>query len=219
MLMKLIRWRLGKAIASALATLAISALWTAWPAAAGGRGGATSLVNQVLSAVESRNTHEVPAAGRLEVAFSPNAGAEALVVKTIDSAQQSVRVMAYSFTSAPVVQALLRAQKRGAKVQAVVDHKSNIVEDKSGKARAALSTLSNAGVDVRTIEVYSIAHDKVIVVDGRTVELGSFNYSAAAQTRNSENVLVNWDNPALAKVYEAHFERNWAQGRTFSPRY
>jgi phosphatidylserine/phosphatidylglycerophosphate/cardiolipin synthase-like enzyme len=100
-----------------------------------------------------------------------------------------------------------------------VDHKSNIVEDKSGKARAALSTLSNAGVDVRTIEVYPIAHDKVIVVDGRTVELGSFNYSAAAQTRNSENVLVNWDNPALARVYEAHFERNWAQGRTFSPRY
>lgn len=219
MLMKFIRWRLGKAIASALATLAISGLWTAWPAAAGGRSGATSLVNQVLGAVEGRNTHEVPAAGRLEVAFSPNAGAEALVVKTIDSAQQSVRVMAYSFTSAPVVQALLRAQKRGAKVQAVVDYKSNIADDKSGKARAALSTLSNAGADVRTIDVYAIAHDKVIVVDGKTVELGSFNYSAAAQSRNSENVLVNWDNPALAKAYDAHFERNWSQGRSFSPRY
>ncbi|MFX7918746.1 phospholipase D family protein, partial [Acinetobacter baumannii] len=77
-----------------------------------------------------------PAAGRMEVAFSPNAGAESLVIKVIDSAQRggSVKLMAYNFTSAPVAQALVRAQHRGAKVQAVVDFKSNVTEDKFGKA-------------------------------------------------------------------------------------
>lgn len=56
-------------------------------------------------------------------------------------------------------------------------------------------------------------HDKVIIADRETVELGSFNYSDAAARKNSENVLVNWRNPALAKVYMQHFERNYRQAR------
>ena len=45
---------------------------------------------------------------------------------------------------------------------------------------------------MRVINVYPIHHDKVVIVDAETVELGSFNYSDAAAHRNSENVLVNW---------------------------
>lgn len=161
----------------------------------------------------------VPATGTMEVAFSPNEGAEALVIKAIESAHTDIRVMAYSFTSAPVTQALIDARHKGVKVTMVVDHKSNVSEDKSGKARAALSALANAGAEVRTISVYPIAHDKVCLIDGVTTELGSFNYSAAAANRNSENVLVAWNNPALAKVYLGHFERNYRQSEPFATRY
>jgi phosphatidylserine/phosphatidylglycerophosphate/cardiolipin synthase-like enzyme len=101
----------------------------------------------------------------------------------------------------------------------VVDQKNNVSEDRSGKARAALSSLVNAGVDVRTISVYPIHHDKVIVADRETVELGSFNYSDAAARRNSENVLVNWRNPKLAEVYLAHFERNHRQASPYHLQY
>jgi phosphatidylserine/phosphatidylglycerophosphate/cardiolipin synthase-like enzyme len=128
-------------------------------------------------------------------------------------------MLAYSFTSAPVVQALLNAKKRGVDIKLVVDQKSNVSEGHSEKSRSALSSLSTAGIDVRTIGVYAIHHDKVIVSDGRNVELGSFNYSAAAANRNSENVLVNWGNPALAKVYLQHFERNYRQSTVYVPRY
>jgi phosphatidylserine/phosphatidylglycerophosphate/cardiolipin synthase-like enzyme len=94
-----------------------------------------------------------------------------------------------------------------------------VSEDHSGKARAALSALVNAGCDVRTIRVYPIHHDKVLIVDGDTVELGSFNYSDAAAHKNSENVLVNWHNPQLAKVYLDHFARNYSQARPYDARY
>lgn len=163
--------------------------------------------------------HLVPAAGTLEVAFSPNEGSEALVRKVIDSATAEIKVLAYSFTSAPVVEALLRAKKRGVAVSLVVDEKNNVSQDHSGKARAALSALSNAGADVRTLAVYPIHHDKVIVVDQKTVEMGSYNYSAAAASRNSENVLVNWGNPKLAEVYLSHFNRNWRQAVPYQARY
>jgi len=59
----------------------------------------------------------------------------------------------------------------------------------------------------------------VIIADRETVELGSFNYSDRAATRNSENVLVNWGNPELAKVYMKHFERNYRQAKEFQLHY
>jgi len=178
-----------------------------------------SLVERVVNTYESNHSFEVPATGTIEVAFSPSEGGEALVVKVADSARTELRILAYSFTSAPVTAALLRAKKRGVDVRLVADEKNNVTEDRSGKARAALSALVNAGIDVRTISVYAIHHDKVMVADRETVELGSFNYSDAAARRNSENVLVNWRNPKLAAVYLAHFERNYRQARAFQAQY
>jgi phosphatidylserine/phosphatidylglycerophosphate/cardiolipin synthase-like enzyme len=161
----------------------------------------------------------VPAAGTLEVAFSPDEGSERLVVKVIDNARRELRVLAYSFTSPAVTEALVRARHRGVDVKVIADQKENTSQDRSGKARAALSTLALAGADVRLISVYPIHHDKVIVADRSTVEIGSFNYSAAAAERNSENVLVNWGNTQLAQVYLAHFARNLAQSTPFSTKF
>ncbi len=161
---------------------------------------------------------EIPVAGHIEVAFSPNEGSEELVIKAIDSSHTEIRVLAYSFTSAPIVQALLRAKKRGSQITLVVDQKSNINENRNGKAQAALSALAYAGCEVRTISAYPIHHDKTMIIDQETVETGSFNYSQAAAHRNSENVIVHWNNPKLAHVYLEHFERNYRQSRPFSLR-
>lgn len=173
----------------------------------------------MAAVIESRGATTLPAAGTLEVAFSPNEGGEALIIKVIDSAKISINMLSYSFTSAPVVQALINAKKRGVEIKLVADWKSNTVDDKSGKARAALSTMVNAGADVRTIRAYAIHHDKIIIADRETVELGSFNYSDAAARRNSENVLVNWHNPQLANVYLSHFERNYRQATQYQNQY
>ncbi|MEB0303632.1 phospholipase D-like domain-containing protein, partial [Mucilaginibacter sp. 5C4] len=58
---------------------------------------------------------------RTESAFSPEAGSEALVLRVIASSERSIRLAAYSFTSQPVVKALLDAKKRGVDVRLVVD--------------------------------------------------------------------------------------------------
>ena len=173
----------------------------------------------LVEASSPRVSHRGPATGEIEVAFSPDKAALDLVLRVIESARSQVCVLAYSFTSAPVVKALLAARKRGVAVLVVVDESNNTGDDRSGRARAALSALVNAGADVRVSDVYAIHHDKVLIVDGRTVQTGSFNYSDAAARRNSENVLVNWDNPALAKAYLTHFERNQRQARPYRLRY
>ena len=62
--------------------------------------------------------------------FSPKGGAEALVLRVIDSAKTDIKALSYSFTSPRVVAALLRAAKRGVAVSLVADYKniSSIVE-------------------------------------------------------------------------------------------
>jgi phosphatidylserine/phosphatidylglycerophosphate/cardiolipin synthase-like enzyme len=97
--------------------------------------------------------------GAIEVGFSPRDGGETLVLKVIDSARSEIRLMAYSFTSAPIVTALLNARRRGVNVALIVDAKENLQEDRSGRARHALSALVNAGCSVRTISIYPIMHD------------------------------------------------------------
>jgi len=178
-----------------------------------------TVVQQAIEAYQSTNSYSVPAAGTVEVAFSPNEGSEHLVIKVIDSAKSELDLLSYSFTSVPVVEALIRARHRGVKVTLVADYKDNVSGDRSHKARAALGALVNAGADVRTISVYAIHHDKVIIADRQTVEQGSFNYSDAAAHKNSENVLVNWGNPKLAEVYLKHFQRNYVQATAYAQAY
>jgi phosphatidylserine/phosphatidylglycerophosphate/cardiolipin synthase-like enzyme len=147
-----------------------------------------------------------------QVAFSPDRGATALVVKTIGEAKQTIRVAAYSFTSKPIAEALLDAHKRGIDVEVVVD-KSNATD-----RYTAATLLANQGVPVRVDYRYSIMHDKFVVVDGTTVEEGSFNFTNAAEKSNAENVLVLHDAGVAAK-YSAEWERLWAESGTLEARY
>lgn len=130
-----------------------------------------------------------------------------------------ISVLAYSFTSAPVAEALAKASKRGIRVQLVADGESNTSGGGAAKARAAMSALVSAGVSVRLVDAFAIHHDKVVIVDGRHVQTGSFNYSSSAERRNSENVLVVWDDPALARTYLTHFKRNWDLGKPYVTNY
>lgn len=143
----------------------------------------------------------------IEAAFSPDGGAERLVLGTIHGARRSIRLMAYSFTAAPVVKALVEARRRGVDVAVTVDYRNNIEEDRSGKAAAALRALVYAGVPVKVVRIYPMQHAKYMVVDSATVETGSYNYSQAAARVNSENVVVISDHPDVAQA----FLRNWAE--------
>lgn len=153
--------------------------------------------------------------GQIETAFSPDGGAEKLVLKVIDNSAQSLKVAAYSFTSANVVRALIRAKRRGVEVEVLVDAKGN-----KGKANlAAMNLLVNADIPTRTISRYAIHHDKYIIADGLNVQTGSFNYSAAAAKSNSENVIVIWNESNVAASFEQHWHSRWAESAPYKSLY
>lgn len=175
---------------------------------------ASSLLSRAKTALDFK-TVDAPTTQLIEVGFSPEGSAEKLVLKVIDSTKSSIRLAAYSFTSPTVVRALLAAKKRGVDVVVVVDEKGN----KSKASIQALNLLVNAKIPTRTLSAYAIHHDKFIISDSRHIKTGSFNYSVSANKRNSENVLVVWNNPPLAGQYLMHWESRYAQGRDYHSTY
>ncbi|HDG1683799.1 TPA: phospholipase D family protein [Kluyvera ascorbata] len=152
----------------------------------------------------------LPAAqASIQVGFSPEGSARKLVLSTIDGAQRSIDMMAYSFQAKDIVDALIRAQKRGVKVRAVIDKRRNQGE----VSLKAIARARENGIDVRIDGHYHIQHDKVMIVDGNTLETGSFNFAKSAETENSENVLVIRDEPEVIRQYQAHFDSRWALGK------
>jgi phosphatidylserine/phosphatidylglycerophosphate/cardiolipin synthase-like enzyme len=164
---------------------------------------------------------QAPSAAHLtpdsEVAFGPEGGAEALILKHIAGAKSAIRVAAFAFSSPVIVDALTAACKRGVDVQLVVDHKHNVDTDPKGIGRKALDTLVQAGAVARTNAHYRIHHDKFIIVDRRDVQTGSYNYAVSAN-RNSENVLIIRNNPALTAHYLAHWESRFHEGAPYPAR-
>lgn len=149
----------------------------------------------------------------IEVAFSPNMGATDLVVKAIGEAHRTIRVAAYSFTSKPIAQALLKAHKRGVDVKVVVD---------KSQAKAKYTSarfLANVGIPTRIDHRYAIMHSKFIVIDGVNVETGSFNFTLAAEHKNAENVLVLRNDAAVARKYTDAWTRLWNESETLRPNY
>ena len=138
-------------------------------------------------------------AADIQVFFSPIGGCTKAVVENLKKATNTVLVQAYSFTSAPIAKALVDAEKRGVKVQVILD-KSQRTEKYS-----SADFVQHAGIPTYIDAKHAIAHNKIMIIDGKTVLTGSFNFTKAAEENNAENLLVIQD-LALATKYTANWQ-------------
>ena len=146
----------------------------------------------------------------IAVYFSPKGGCTNAAVSALDAAQSSILVQAYSFTSAPIAKALVDAKNRGVDVQVILD-KSQKTEKYSGA-----TFLMNAGIPTFIDSKHKIAHNKIMVIDGRTVITGSFNFTKSAEEGNAENLLVISDAPELAKKYSENWKNHLLHSEPYS---
>lgn len=147
-------------------------------------------------------TPPTPAAseGGISVFFSPNGGAGAAVVAAINSAKSTLDVQAYLLSTKDIIAPIAKAQTRGVKVRVVMDA-SNATDQYSGA-----TYLANAGVPVFLDSEHKEAHNKVMLVDGKTIVTGSFNFTRAADEQNAENLLIIEAKPKLFAAYKKNFE-------------
>lgn len=144
-----------------------------------------------------------------EVCFSPQERCSDQIIRRLDTAKTEVLVQAFSFTSAPIKNALLAAKRRGVKVAVILD--------KGEQVRQGFRTarfLASHAIPVYIDDKHGSAHNKVMVIDAAVVITGSFNYTYAADDRNAENLLII-RSEGLARAYI----NNWSRHKDHSTRY
>jgi len=130
------------------------------------------------SVVESVAAPAATRAPVVETYFSPKGGCTDAIVARIEKSK-SIRVLAYSFTSKPIIAALIVSQQKYGDVKVVLDRE----DEDSDQSKQ----LMDAGIPVWIDKMHAIAHQKVMIFDGEITEEGSFNYTQQAETSNSEN--------------------------------
>jgi phosphatidylserine/phosphatidylglycerophosphate/cardiolipin synthase-like enzyme len=170
------------------------------------------LLVTAAAAGEPPKAPECVTTSKVELRYSPGGGCTEAIVRELDNARNKVLMLAYSFTSEPITEALVRAQKRGVEVQAIID------SDRLFERSNCTKVLAEGGVTVYGDAAHAIQHQKVIIIDSNgdspALILGSFNFTAAAEKSNAENIcILRSSELALAAT------KNWIEHKSHSKAY
>lgn len=127
------------------------------------------------------------------------------LIAEFDKANISIHILIYNINEPSIVDSLIRAKERGIEVKIGVD------KTQYGQAgmKAEVQRMIDAGIETRIIDVAStgIMHNKIAIIDGKVVIIGSFNYTNNAQKYSKENILLIRDNNNLISTkYEEYFK-------------
>ncbi len=151
----------------------------------------------------------VPAPKDREVCFSPDEPCDVKLAKFVMSAEKSLDIAIYDLNLAPMTNHFLDAAKKGLKVRVLVDRRQAMTE------KSLVPKLVASGADVRLGKQRGIMHNKFVIVDGKMIETGSFNFTNGAAFSNNENQLYLAD-PAIVKRYRDRFEELWERADSSS---
>jgi phosphatidylserine/phosphatidylglycerophosphate/cardiolipin synthase-like enzyme len=134
-----------------------------------------------LAASETVTIRNIPQA---DICFSPQGDCTEAIIHVLNHARTEILVQAYSFTSAPIAQALVKAHGRGVKIQVILD------KSQKSERYTSASFLLNAEIPTFIDAAHAIAHNKIMIIDQEIIITGSFNFTKAAEERNAENLLI-----------------------------
>jgi phosphatidylserine/phosphatidylglycerophosphate/cardiolipin synthase-like enzyme len=166
------------------------------------------------------HVHPAGSEDGIYVFFSPSGRATDAVVDQIKQARSVLHIQAYMFTSTPIATAVVDACQRGVQIIVVLD------PSQEGERYHGAQFLYNHGIPVyidhKHEHEHGIAHNKVMLIDNRTIITGSFNFTNAAESANAENLLILLDKPDLYAAYERNFQTHLRhsdkyQGRPTAP--
>ncbi len=141
------------------------------------------------------------------VIFSRTESIAEVIEARIQAASISIDAALYRFGNPRLSRALCEAQRRGVAIRLIVDHgKFEYSED-------TRNLLTRSPFPFRLAQgrdgARSKMHHKFVIVDGRTVLTGSYNWTLASEEQNYENLLVLQDS-SLVDLHRQEFDSLWA---------
>ena len=145
----------------------------------------------------------------------------AVLIKLVSQARESIHVVMYRVSYYPqyqdsvtdnILDALIAASARGLDVRVYMDDCAFYESEAKANLQAA-RYLSDHGVEVRMDDPNITTHAKLVIIDQRTVILGSTNWNYYSLAKNNETDIAFIDFPDVATPYEAFFQELWRHGR------
>ena len=141
--------------------------------------------------------------------FSPRGGCTDAIVDELNRAGHTIELQGFSFTSRPIGSALVAAARRGVHVTVLLDGPA------TSEHRGEPAYVASHGVPVFLDSKHAVHHNKIILIDNRTLMTGSFNFTRAAEEDNAENLLILHDQPRLQSAYEENFRKHLEHAERF----
>ena len=134
-------------------------------------------------------------------------GIEMALVAAIDGTRETLDIAAFELNSEPITAAILAAQQRGVAVRIVTDDEHGLEDESDPQLR----NLRAAGIALVDDGRSGLMHNKFMILDGRSLWTGSWNYTVNGSYRNNNNALVLEDE-GVAAVFQREFDEMFERG-------
>lgn len=145
-----------------------------------------------------------------EIYFMPYEQAQALnaLKNAFKNAKREIKISIYSFTNNEIAKTLRDSAKRGVKIHIIYDKESNIKNSISTIGYLAkynnISVCLLSGIQSRNKRFYGIMHQKMAIVDGELLVIGSANWSKNAFENNFETLFLTSNKDLVQKSLKAY---------------
>ncbi|MFH1770476.1 MAG: phospholipase D-like domain-containing protein [archaeon] len=134
----------------------------------------------------------------LEIYFCPHDDCQREVLEELVKAKESIHFMIYSFTDEEIAAMLIEKNKKII-VEGIIERQR--ITSKFNVFRI----LNDSGVDVMPDNNKATMHNKIFIIDQKTVITGSYNPTANGKDNNNENVVIIHDENIAKKFVEEYF--------------
>jgi len=131
----------------------------------------------------------------------------------IEGAGKSLRLKLFSLSDPPILEALIRAHKRGVKIRVMLNpaRRSGEIQNKGSR-----SVLREAGIDVLdTNPAFDVTHEKSMVIDDTAAFIGSMNWEPENFQKTRDYAVLTHDAQEVSELIEC-FEADWSR-KAFEP--
>lgn len=122
------------------------------------------------------------------------------LIDEIRNAKSEVKIAIYSFTNREIAKAIRDSAKRGVKFKIIFDYKQNNDNRSQIGYLAKLKNIYVCTMQGKNNGKYSgIMHNKLAVIDGKTIIFGSANWSKSAFEVNYEVMIISQKKDFITK--------------------
>jgi len=136
----------------------------------------------------------------IEIYFSPENNVEKKIIEEIKKAKSYIYFACFFLTSENIAKALIKQKIKG------IEEKG-IFENYNISRNSSFYILNDFGINVRKSNMAGFLHDKLFVIDGKTVITGSYNPTVSAK-KNHETVIILREEK-IAEIYKKNWKNLW----------